>query len=531
MGEYVYDAFISYSHKDLEWGRRLQRELEGYRLPRELRREKNRNVRLKIFRDQTDLAGAELKESLTRELERSRFLIVICSPASAASRWVDDEIRTFCAMGRANRVIPFIIDGEPMSDRPELECFPPALREMEDAEPLGVSILEIGRHKAMLKTVSVLLDVRFDRLVNREKQRRRKTILTIASGALAVAAVVGGLMIRNATISQKNREMSYDIYMAAIKSIKFKDNILESMEPDEFALIQLSADSGNPDAMILLADCFRKGVGTEADPEAAFDWYQRAANLGNTRAMQELCYCYGNGIGTEENKKMVFYWSIKGAEAGDDGAMVNLGNCYKDGYGTEKNQELAFQWFQRAAEKKNEYGIFYLAACYWTGSGTEVNLKLAFDYMQKLAETGSHFGIVIGNYQLGTMYQEGIGTEKNPEQAYLCYRKAAEAGDPESMRMLAWCIENHYGTGDLALEWYRRAAENGSEEAKKDVERLTGGGEAGTNPESPNGNAGTQQAPESQTDNADVQQAPESQTDSADAQQTPESPAGSGKAR
>ncbi|MBO7664160.1 MAG: toll/interleukin-1 receptor domain-containing protein, partial [Clostridia bacterium] len=383
MSEYVYDAFISYSHRDLEWGKKLQRKLEGYRLPRALSREKNGNVRLKIFRDQTDLAGAELKESLTRELERSRYLIVICSPASAASRWVDDEIRTFCAMGRANRVIPFIIDGEPMSDRPELECFPPALRDMEDAEPLGVNIQEIGAHKAMLKAVSVLLDVRFDRLVNREKQRRRRTILVMSSVILAVGALVGGLLIRNVRISRENREMSYDIYTAAIKTMKFKNDVLDSVEPEEFALIQLSAESGNPYAMLYLADCLLKGVGTEADPEAAFAWYQRAADTGSTQGMVALIYCYGYGTGTTVNPKMVFYWSIKGAEAGNTEAMMSLGHCYEDGYGTEKNMELAFQWYQRAAEENNDYGIFYLAACYRWGDGTEENHKLAFECLRK----------------------------------------------------------------------------------------------------------------------------------------------------
>ena len=523
MGKYVYDAFISYSHKDLEWGRRLQRELEGYRLPRELRREKNGNVRLKIFRDQTDLAGAELKESLTRELERSRFLIVICSPASAASRWVDDEIRTFCAMGRANRVIPFIIDGEPMSDRPELECFPPALREMEDAEPLGVSILEIGRHKAMLKTVSVLLDVRFDRLVNREKQRRRKTILTIASGALAVAAVVGGLLIKNAEISQDNKEMSFDVYGAAILALSQKN----SLEPKELAFIQTSAEEGNLDAMHYLAYCYRYGIGTEANPEEAYNWYQRSADLGDPRGMVALGQCYMNGIGTDVNPKMVYFWGIKGAEAGNADAMVNLGFCYQTGYGTEENPEQAFQWYKRAAEKKDEQGILRLGTCYLLGTGTEENPDLAFDCMRQLAEMGNTDGM----YNLGLLYNFGIGTEENPEQAYHWYRKAAEAGDANGMRMLAWCIENKYGTGDLALEWYRRAAEKGNKEAKADVERLTGSGQVEKNSESLTDSTETQQAPESQTDNADVQQAPESQTDSADAQQAPESPAGGGEAR
>ena len=99
MDEMYYDAFISYSHADMKWGRWLQKKLETFRVPREVARDRQGSGNLRIFRDQTDLAGAELAAALDREIERSRFLIVICSPASAASRWVDHEIRTFCGLG------------------------------------------------------------------------------------------------------------------------------------------------------------------------------------------------------------------------------------------------------------------------------------------------------------------------------------------------------------------------------------------------------------------------------------------------
>ena len=42
------------------------------------------------------------------------------------------------------------------------------------------------------------------------------------------------------------------------------------------------------------------------------------------------------------------------------------------------------------------------------------------------------------------------------------------------MYMTGWCSENGYGTEGDALEWYRRALENGKEEAAQDIERLTG---------------------------------------------------------
>ena len=58
------------------------------------------------------------------------------------------------------------------------------------------------------------------------------------------------------------------------------------------------------------------------------------------------------------------------------------------------------------------------------------------------------------------------------KSTHLTDRAAAEAGDSDGQYMLGWCIENHYGTEDAALEWYLQAAEAGSEEAAQAVERL-----------------------------------------------------------
>ena len=79
-----------------------------------------------IFRDREDFsAGHSLTEQTLAALEASQFLIVVCSPNAARSQYVNEEIRRFKAMGRADRVLPVIVDGEPGDA--ERECFPPAL--------------------------------------------------------------------------------------------------------------------------------------------------------------------------------------------------------------------------------------------------------------------------------------------------------------------------------------------------------------------------------------------------------------------
>ncbi|MBR2663604.1 MAG: toll/interleukin-1 receptor domain-containing protein [Clostridia bacterium] len=464
MDEFNYDAFISYSHADMKWGRWLQKKLETFKVPRETAKDRPGSGNLRIFRDQTDLAGADLAASLNQEIERSRFLIVICSPASAASRWVDHEIRTFCELGRKDRVIPFIVAGEPDSDQPEQECFPAALRDGTTGELLGANIREIGKDKAYLKTASVLLDIRFNRLVDREKRRRRRTAAVSAAVIAAVCAVTGGLIWNNARIRRENQELNFDIYGAALRSLKLD----ESLQPGEMAFLEASANAGNTEAMVLLGDCFLNGWGTAPEEEKAFGWFQRAAEQGNTQGMIGLGNCYLSGIGTEPDPAEVFQWNLRAAEAGDSSGMLNAASCYEEGYGTEKNTELALDWYQKSAEAGYELGMYHLARCYRAGIGTEADPEQAFRWMEKLAEAGN----ITGMYNTALMYQNGYGTAENPEEAYRWYRQAADAGDPDAMWMTGSCIESRYGIADAALEWYERAAAAGNEGAARDAERL-----------------------------------------------------------
>lgn len=89
---YRYFAFICYSSKDAKIARALQRRIEAYKLPTTLRNEleAERGVKFPkrltpIFRDMTDLEAGVLGRSIRRELEDSKFLIVVCSPNSATS--------------------------------------------------------------------------------------------------------------------------------------------------------------------------------------------------------------------------------------------------------------------------------------------------------------------------------------------------------------------------------------------------------------------------------------------------------------
>lgn len=205
MSDYRYKAFLSYSHEDRRWARWLHRALEGYRVPSRLVGQRGLHGEIPrrlnpVFRDREDLtAHADLGSRITTALETSQFLIVICSPAAAKSKWVNEEVIKFKKVHGEGRLLSVIVDGEPFaSDRgvPEDECFPPAMRFRVDAdgrttdrpiEPLAADIRRTGdgRRRARLKMIAGMVGVELDELAQRENQRRhrRQSIVSAASGA------------------------------------------------------------------------------------------------------------------------------------------------------------------------------------------------------------------------------------------------------------------------------------------------------------------------------------------------------------
>lgn len=200
---FKYRAFLSYSHADTGWAKWLHRALEAYRIDKDLvGRETAHGPVPKtlrpIFRDRDDFsAGHSLTDQTVAALEGSQFLIVVCSPNAARSKYVNEEVRHFKTLGRATRVIPVIVDGEPGD--PQRECFPPAVRFRVDAHgaltderegPIAADARSHhdGKELAKQKVVAGLLGVGLDEIMRRAaRARRRRKLFLIGAAAVVVA--------------------------------------------------------------------------------------------------------------------------------------------------------------------------------------------------------------------------------------------------------------------------------------------------------------------------------------------------------
>jgi WD40 repeat protein len=229
----VFDAFISYRHlpSDRVWARWIQRELETYRIPGNVVAREHPKRRLRpVFRDEDELpAVADLSDEIRAHLRRSRFLVVVCSPSTPASRWIDEEIRYFVSLGRGDRVLALLVEGEPA------DSFPSALRELgglsehEGAtEPLAADVRpgrldpESGRRESTrerkrlekLRIAARIIGCRFDELRRRDQERRIRRRnwqlagLTSLVGVLSVAVLLvlgmAGIAVKNGQRAQES---------------------------------------------------------------------------------------------------------------------------------------------------------------------------------------------------------------------------------------------------------------------------------------------------------------------------------------
>jgi len=324
---YKYWAFLSYSHVDERWANWLHRSLERYRVPRPLIGRPSRLGPLPkrlfpVFRDRDELASAgNLSQEIGQALRHARFLVVICSPNSAASRWVNEEIKEFKKLGRDDRVLAIVVDGEPdASDRPELgllEAFPKALRFRvdQDGNVTGVRVEPIaadarangdGKPAALLKLLAGILGVDYDELRQRERRRRIHRNSELAAATLAVFVGLAGFWMnrqhairlqeqiafaqRLATASQQGvgasgTDLSRQVLLA-VESLKHAPTpeghsaLLSAMallpfKHAEFAHVgPVEALSFSPDGVLLAAAAKNQGAATAAgiEPRTVVVW-------------------------------------------------------------------------------------------------------------------------------------------------------------------------------------------------------------------------------------------------------------------
>ena len=300
-----YKAFISYSHADERQALWLQRALESYRLPKKLL-SKRRHLPPRlypIFRDRDELASAtDLSESIEQAMTNCDALIVVCSPAAAASQWVNEEIRRFQLGAGDRHILCLLVAGS--TDRGAADCaFPPALLQAADGqlqhEPLAADLRPggDGKRNCMLKIAAGLLDVGVDELKRRDAQRRARLWSAVAIGSTAIALLTIGLAIAAVMARQESeirRRQAENLIGFMLGDLRAKLEpigkleLLDSVGDQAMAYFAVLGNRGSPQEMLDRAKALRQ-IGdvrfNQGQLEPALKAFHQA--LEQTRALHE----------------------------------------------------------------------------------------------------------------------------------------------------------------------------------------------------------------------------------------------------
>ena len=248
--ELRYAAFISYNHRDRAAAQWLHRALESYHPPKNLVVGDSPQVALHpIFLDRAELpSSSDLAASVREALTGSRCLIVVCSPAAAKSRWVNEEVRYFKSLGRAERIFALFVAGDAHHPGSPEDCLPPALRYLVNErgeitttalpEPLAADIRPGGdeRRTAMLKIAAGMLAVPLDRLVQRDSARRQRRLMQLASAALfgcLAFALLSVVAVKSRNEAERQRRIAVQQSLTAQRTVGFLKSLFAVSDPSE----------------------------------------------------------------------------------------------------------------------------------------------------------------------------------------------------------------------------------------------------------------------------------------------------------
>ncbi len=228
--EFKYDAFISYRHAELDSfvAELLHKQLESFKVPRladkEIRESGKQGIK-RVFRDRDELPLAgNLSAPITEALKESEFLIVICSPRTIESLWVQREIETFLEYRDASHILAVLIEGEPS------EAFPPQLCKMKQkvvaedgtityeektVEPLAADVRGSSRKEIkakmkeeLLRMAAPMLGCEYDDLKQRHRERKIKRLLVTFAVAGSICLAFGAFSTYQALrIQRQSRQI------------------------------------------------------------------------------------------------------------------------------------------------------------------------------------------------------------------------------------------------------------------------------------------------------------------------------------
>lgn len=208
MEKYQYCAFISYRHQspDQEIAKALHTAIENYGIPAAIRKKTGKKKMGRVFRDQEELPlSSDLGADIEAALDQSEWFIAVCSPRYLESHWCLREMEYFIERRGRDHVLTVLVEGEPADSFPEIIRFVTGESgEKKETEPLAANVRAenlAGSLKKLrvekLRILAPMLDLSFDDLKRRARQRKIRIISVVSAAAFVVAVGTASFLVIN----------------------------------------------------------------------------------------------------------------------------------------------------------------------------------------------------------------------------------------------------------------------------------------------------------------------------------------------
>lgn len=188
------------------------------------------------------------------------------------------------------------------------------------------------------------------------------------------------------------------------------------LSPVEINQLLAKAQSGDSTAQVTLGKAYEDGNGVPQSDNQALKWYWAAAEQGNAAAQNDVGLMFRLGHGVEQDKQEAVKWYRKAAKQEYPSALFNLGTAYYNGDGVGIDDVAAYEWFLLA----QKFGS-----------------QPAADAAKRMKEGAAGRSQSAAFEKIGDMYQKGDDLPQSSSKAVDWYRKAAENGEAGAQMKLA----------------------------------------------------------------------------------------------
>ncbi len=197
------------------------------------------------------------------------------------------------------------------------------------------------------------------------------------------------------------------------------------------------AESGDIEAMVMVADCYNRGFHTAQNDSKAQAYYKMAADKGHAVAAFMVSLGYLNGTGVRKSKSDAVKYMQFAADHGVANAQFVLGTLYKSGeVGLFFKDQKAVHYLEMASKQGHakaqislgdmnitnsgslftlEKGLFWLICAYMHGNSAKEESQNAMERLNTLLKSGLPGGKDRIDQIIATIKQKYPTYIKNPQ--------------------------------------------------------------------------------------------------------------------